>query len=122
MSTSAYIGVRYSDGSIMCRYTNYDGYPSHAARTVEEFIMVYGISEFENVIRAAVYEFRQFPEQYTFEKTKRRTSPIRHRQEFGMTDYAYLWDTRSGELVEYYCHGIHIVLCPIQPQEEPCIN
>ena len=102
MSTRSHIGIVYPDNSIEAVYHHWDGYPSFLLVECRKYIQEHGIKAFEERVFYAQKNggFRSFPECYE-EPDDWRVTDRGHLN----NDYAYLFDSETGELVEFYQWG-----------------
>jgi len=118
MSTRSHVGYRNQDGNIQAVYSHFDGYPSNMVPALTSYISGVGISQFKKDIRKAQRtggirswdcngpEFYDEPSDDDGWKTTER--------EHLNNDYAYIFDSVDGILVEMYESGTQLTLDQIQ--------
>ena len=102
MSTRGHVGYRKEDGSIRATYNHFDSYPRELGINTGAYIKEKGIDRFCKLIDCAcVYGgFRAFPEHYDEDEDFTVTDRKNLNE-----DYAYIYDSKTGELVEFYKWG-----------------
>jgi hypothetical protein len=104
MSTHGYIGYRDEKGNIKATYNHYDSDPVALGQDADIYIKDNGIEKFVRLIDCASIHggFRCFPNEM-FDNNEDFT--VTNRKDFNDLNYVYIYDKKTGKLVEFYKAG-----------------
>jgi len=118
MATRSNVGYVKANGSISAVYCHWDGYPEHMVSAIEGFISNFGVKKFMSEVRRAQRQagLRSL-DSNEFETYGDMRDERSEGDEYKETErdrlnncYAYLVDSRTGKITEFYEHGQRLSL------------
>ena len=119
MSTRSTIGYRTKGGKVSAVYCHFDGYPEWMANAIPKFIAHHGIRKFMSEIRRAQKQggirsihahpgrdpsIETYGDLRSEKSTNEWTRTQRHIDEGCFDEYAYIVNSTTGRIGEFYMH------------------